>query len=58
VIFQRMLEQKPHECLHNHPKYAVMIQYEWWLLDMILMLNGDIYGIHAILVVGAHGSLA
>jgi hypothetical protein len=53
-----MLEQKPHECLHNHPKYAVMIQYEWWLLDMILMLNGDIYGIHAILVVGAHGSLA
>jgi hypothetical protein len=29
-----------------------MIQYEWWLLDMTLVLTGDIYGVHAILVVG------
>jgi hypothetical protein len=42
----------------NHPKYVVVIQYELWLLDMTLVLNGDIYGVHAILVVGAHGSLA
>jgi hypothetical protein len=42
----------------NHPKCAVVIQYEWWLLDMTLVLNGDIYGVHAILVSGAHGSLA
>jgi hypothetical protein len=42
----------------NHPKCAVVIQYEWWLLDMAMVLNGDIYGIHAILVAGAHGSLA
>jgi hypothetical protein len=27
-----------------------IIQYEWWLLDMTLVLNGDIYGIHEILV--------
>jgi hypothetical protein len=42
----------------NHPKCAVVIQYEWWLLDMALVLNGDIYGVHAISVGGAHGSLA
>jgi hypothetical protein len=42
----------------NHPKCVVVIQYEWWLLDMTLVLNGDIYGAHAILVTGAHGSLA
>jgi hypothetical protein len=42
----------------NHPKCALVIQYEWWLLDMTLVLNGDIYGVHAILVARAHGSLA
>jgi hypothetical protein len=42
----------------NHPKCVVVIQYEWWLLDMTLVLNGDIYDVHAILVAGAHGSLA
>jgi hypothetical protein len=42
----------------NHPKCVVVIQYERWLLDMTLVLNGDIYGVHAILVAGAHGSLA
>jgi hypothetical protein len=38
----------------------VLIQYEGWLLllDMTLVLYGDIYGVHAILVAGAHGSLA
>jgi hypothetical protein len=33
-----------------------MIQYKWWLLDMTLVLTGDIYGIHAILVAGVYGS--
>jgi hypothetical protein len=42
----------------NHPKCVVVIQYEWWLFDMTLVLNGDTYGVHAILVAGAHGSLA
>jgi hypothetical protein len=42
----------------NHPKYVVVIQYEWWLLDMTLVLNGDIYGGCAILVADAHGSMA
>jgi hypothetical protein len=41
----------------NHPKCVVVIQYEWWLLDMTLVLTGDIYGVHAILVAGVHGSL-
>jgi hypothetical protein len=42
----------------NHPKYTMVIQYKWWLLDMTLVLTGNTYGVHAILVAGAHGSLA
>jgi hypothetical protein len=44
--------------LQNHPKCAVVIQYEWWLLDMTVVLTGDIYGVHTILVAGVYGSAA
>jgi hypothetical protein len=42
----------------NHPKCAVVIQYEWWLLDMTLVLNGDIFGALEFLLAGVYGSVA
>jgi hypothetical protein len=38
--------------LQNHPKCVVVIQYEWWLLDMTLVLNGNISGALGFLLVG------
>jgi hypothetical protein len=40
----------------NHPKCMVVIQYEWWLLDMTLVLNGDISGALGFLLAGVYGS--
>ena len=40
----------------NHPKCIVVIQYEWWLLDMTLVLIGDICGVCAILVASVYAS--
>jgi hypothetical protein len=34
----------------------VVIQYEWWLLDMTLVLNGDISGALGFLLAGVYGS--
>jgi hypothetical protein len=39
----------------NHPKCAVMIQYKWWLLDMTLVVTGDIYGALGFLLAGVYG---
>jgi hypothetical protein len=42
----------------NHPKCAVVIQYKWWLLDMTLVLTGDIFGALGFLLAGMYGSSA
>jgi hypothetical protein len=42
----------------NHPKCAVVIQYEWWLLDMTLACIGIISGALGFLLVGVYGSAA
>jgi hypothetical protein len=41
----------------NHPKYVVVIQDEWWLLDLTLVLNGDISGALGFLLAGVYGSV-
>jgi hypothetical protein len=42
----------------NHLKCAVVIQYEWWLLDMILACIGTISGALGFLLAGMYGSAA
>jgi hypothetical protein len=32
-----------------------MIQYKWWLLDMTLVVTGDIYGALGFLLAGVYG---
>jgi hypothetical protein len=39
-------------------KFAVVIQYKWWLLDMTLVLTGDISGALGFLLAGVCGSAA
>jgi hypothetical protein len=42
----------------NHPKCAVVIQYEWWLLDMNLACIGTISGALGFLLASVYGSMA
>jgi hypothetical protein len=42
----------------NHPKCAVVIQYEWWLLDMIMACIGIISGALGFLLAGVYGLAA
>jgi hypothetical protein len=39
----------------NHPKCGVVIQYKWWLLDMTLVLTGDISDALGFLLAGMYG---